>query len=90
MKLFPTISSFLVLAAVLACAAADDLTVLKTTLQKLCDANKGGTYGSCCASYNNGQDITEIKSMPRCFGSTFSSSGTTIQKLFVSSVWTLA
>ena len=82
MKLSLLISPFLVLTAVLACAAADELVALKTTLQSLCDANKYGTYGSCCASNNNGQGIASISSLPRCFG-TVAASGGTITKLFV-------
>ena len=82
MKLSLLISSFLVLAAVLTCTAANDLAALKTTLQKLCDANKNRLYRSCCTSNNNGQDITSISSLPSCFGS-LTASGDTITKLFV-------
>ena len=82
MKLSLLISSFLVIAAVLTCTAANDLAALKTTLQKLCDANKDRLYGSCCASNNNGQGITSIKGLPKCFGS-LTASGDTITKLFV-------
>ena len=82
MKLFLLISSFLALAMVLACAAADDLVALKTTLQSLCDANKDGAYGSCCGSNNDGQDITAISDLPNCFGTVKTSAGT-IMTLFV-------
>ena len=84
MKLSLFITSFVVLAAVLNFAAADDLAALKTTLQILCDVNKGGAYGSCCASNNNGQDITTTSSLPNCFG-TVTTSGGIITKLFVPS-----
>ena len=69
------ISSFLVITAALICAAADDLAALKATLQKLCDANEDGAYGSCCASNNDGQDITSIKGLPDCFGTVTTSAG---------------
>ena len=81
MKLSLLMSSSLVLAAVLACAAADDLTALKTTLQSLCDANKGGIYGTCCAANNNGQDITSISALSSCFGAVTTNSDA-ITKLF--------
>ena len=84
MRLSFASSSLLLLATVLACAAADDLAVLKTTLQKLCDANEDGKFGSCCRASNNGQDITAVKGIPTCFGSTTITAGSVVQKLFVS------
>ena len=84
MKLSLLISSFLILAAVLTCAAADDLVALKATLQKLCSANQHGTYGACCAVNNNGQDISSIDGLSKCFGAV-TASANTITKLFVPS-----
>ena len=82
MKLAFSLSSFLVLATVLACAAADDLATLKATLLSLCNANGNGAFGTCCLANNNGQDITAIKNLPSCFGETTAIGGL-IQKLFV-------
>ena len=85
MKFSFSISSFLALAMVLACATADDLAALKTTLQKLCNANENGAYGSCCASNNDGQDIASISGLSGCFGTVTASSSAIITKLFVPS-----
>ena len=82
---FPA-SFFLLLAAVLVCAAGDDLAALKATLQSLCNANTEGTYGSCCRVNNNGQSITSVRGIPICFGSTYVTSGSVVQYLFVSDV----
>ena len=83
MRLCLTVSSFLAIATILCCAAADDLNALKDTLQKLCDANKNGEFGYCCTKNNNGQDITDIDALPSCFGRVSATSGT-IQYLFAS------
>ena len=84
MKLFLTLSPFLVLAAVLACAAADELAVLKATLLNLCTVNTAGAFGDCCAASNNGQDLTAVNALPACFGSVTATTDGNIQKLFAS------
>ena len=85
MPLSLPISSFLALVTVLACAAGDDLAALKETLQKLCDANKAGAYGTCCSENNDGQDIASIGALPTCLGSTYVYNNF-VQMLFVSSM----
>ena len=82
MKRLLSLSPLLLLAAVLACAAADDLEALKATLLKLCGANTEGMFGSCCRAKNNGQDITAISSLSSCFGSTEMADSSTIKNLF--------
>ena len=83
MKLSLHTISFLLLAAVLTCTAADDLATLKATLQKLCAVNKKGEFGSCCAANNNGQNMAAISSLPYCFGVAGATAGD-INTLFVS------
>ena len=85
MKLTLALFFFVFLATVLARVAADDLAALKETLQKLCAANTERAFGTCCASNNNGQDITAIGILPSCFGSVATTSGY-IDKLFASNV----
>ena len=82
MTLSLLISSFLVLAAVLTCATADDLVALKATLQKLCYANKNGIYAACCTANNNGRDVKAINAIPACFGLATTTGGI-ITRLFV-------
>ena len=77
------IPTFLALVAVLACAAGDDLVAFKATLQKLCEANKDGAYGTCCSKNNDGQNIASISALPTCLGSTYVSNNL-VQRLFVS------
>ena len=83
MKGFLSASSLLLLAAVLTCAAGDDLAALKDTLLNLCAKNGVGKFASCCLSSNNGQDITSVGSVPSCFGSV-TVTGDTVTELFVS------
>ena len=77
-------ASFLLLATVLACVAGDDLGALKKTLNKLCEANKDGAYGSCCGANNNGQSITTLTNIPSCFGTPSTTNSNGIKILFVS------
>ena len=84
MKLSHTLSPFLVLAAVLACAAADELAALKIVLLNLCTVNTAGTFGDCCVASNNGQDLTAVNALPTCFGSVAVTTDGNIQKLFAS------
>ena len=87
MKLPLPLSSFLVIAAALAyAAAADDLAALKATLQALCGVNNAGTFGTCCDDNNDGQNIQEISALPSCFGSVSTTESGAIQRLFVSNV----
>ena len=81
------VSSFLLLATVLVCAAGDDLDALKATFLKLCTANTEGKFGACCLANNNWQDITAINGTSVCLDVivTASTSGA-IQKLFVVNV----
>ena len=86
MKFSLYIFSFLVLAAVLACAAGDDLSALKTMLRKMCEANTAGAFRACCNSNNNGQDIKTVRSLPSCFGTASVNSYESIKTLFASDV----
>ena len=87
MNLSLCVSLFLLLATVLACASGEDVdfAALKATLLKMCAANEAGSFGSCCRSNNNGQDIASTDSLPKCFGSIAATTANgAIQKLFVS------
>ena len=83
MKLSLSVFSFLVLAALLACAAADDIVALKAALSAICAVNRMGEFGYCCAISNNGQSIATVDSLPPGFGSLVTTSDGTIKGLFV-------
>ena len=82
MKLSLSISSFLVLAAVLACAAGDDLSGLGDVLEAMCRGNEWEKYYDCCKAHEKWLD-NMTDDVPACFGSVTVINGT-IQKLFVS------
>ena len=85
MKFPVAVYSLLVLAMVLAWAAGNDLDALKATIQSLCTANKNGAFGTCCVDNNDGQEITEIRGLPSCFGTVqTATSFDEISALFVS------
>ena len=89
MKLSLSLTSLLVLAAVLVCVVGDDIDAFKATLLSLCDANMDGVFGDCCRSNNNGQDIAEIRDLPDCFGTVVSHDGF-VYDLFASNTMCLS
>ena len=85
MKLSLVATSLLALTTVLVSAAIQDIdvSVLKAAVQKLCAANEGGVFGTCCRENNNGEDIASVYGLPSCFGSIKTTTAGGVQDLFV-------
>ena len=59
-------SSFLLFLFFVLFVSSDETYALRRTLQKLCSANKEGTFGKCCRDYDNGR-FEVLQGIHNCF-----------------------